>query len=113
VNIITKRPTDKLSGSVSLYALKPQDSDESDTKRIGFNLAGPISDRLSFRLYGSANKTDADSPSLNARASGIDVTDSTVPPAGPCGTPETKTAPPPIDHFRREIRRQMAMAPSA
>lgn len=82
VNIITKRPTDKLSGSVSLYALKPQDSDESDTKRIGFNLAGPISDRLSFRLYGSANKTDADSPSLNARASGIDVTDSTVPPAG-------------------------------
>lgn len=69
VNIITKRPTKELTGSVTLYANRPENSDEQDTRRIGFNLAGPMSDDLSFRLYGNANKTDADSLSLNERFS--------------------------------------------
>ncbi len=82
VNIITKRPTDKLTGSVTLYALVPEDSDESKTRRIGFNLSGPLSEKLSFRMFGNVNKTDADSASLNAKASGIDATEDAIPPAG-------------------------------
>jgi ferric enterobactin receptor len=82
VNIITKRPSEKLTGSVSLYALQPEDRDESDTKRTSFHLAGPLSEKFSFRLYGNVNKTNADSPSLNADASGTSVTSTTVPPAG-------------------------------
>ena len=77
VNIITKRPTDKLSGSVTYYTNRPEDSDEQDTSRIGFNMAGPLSEKLSFRLYGNANKTDADSLNLNQEyATGV------TPPAG-------------------------------
>jgi len=82
VNIITKRPTDTLSGSVTVYALEPQHNEEGGTRRIGFNLAGPLSEKFSFRLYGNVNKTDADSAKLNASASGIEVTPETIPPAG-------------------------------
>jgi ferric enterobactin receptor len=82
VNIITKRPTDQLTGSVSLYTLQPEDRDESDTKRVSFNLAGPISEKFSFRLYGNVNKTTSDTPTVNSSASGVDVTESTIPPAG-------------------------------
>lgn len=77
VNIITKRPTDTLSGSVSLYTLIPQSSEESDTKRASFNLAGPLADRFSFRVYGNIAKTDSDELSLNSEyATGV------TPPAG-------------------------------
>ena len=82
VNIITRRPTERLTGSLSLYALSPEDRDESDTKRASFHLAGPISEQFSFRLYGNVNKTSADSPEVNARASGVPVTGATIPPAG-------------------------------
>lgn len=85
VNIITKKPTDKLSGSVTLYALQPEDSLESDTRRLGFNLAGPLSEKFSFRLYGNINKTTADDPQLNAdafRAAGNTLSSNTLPPAG-------------------------------
>ena len=37
---------------------------------------------LSFRLYGNVARTDADSASLNAAASGVNSTATTVPPAG-------------------------------
>ncbi|MDR2678348.1 MAG: FepA family TonB-dependent siderophore receptor [Zoogloeaceae bacterium] len=77
VNIITKRPTKKMSGSATLYTNQPQDRDEQSTKRLGFNLAGPLADKLSFRFYGNVNKTDADSLSLNEEYStGV------TPPAG-------------------------------
>ncbi|GAA5233793.1 TonB-dependent siderophore receptor [Verticiella sediminum] len=82
VNIITKRPSDKLSGSVTLYGLEPEHSEEGGTRRASFNLAGPISEQLSFRLYGNVAKTEADSPELNALASGIPATDEAIPPAG-------------------------------
>ncbi|WP_153110227.1 FepA family TonB-dependent siderophore receptor [Propionivibrio limicola] len=77
VNIITKKPTDKLTGSVTYYTNQPEDSDEQDTNRIGFNLAGPLSEKVSFRFYGNANKTDADALSLNQ-----DYATGTTPPAG-------------------------------
>ena len=82
VNIITKRPARELVGSVSLYTLLPEDNDESDTKRMGFHIAGPLSEKFSFRLYGNVNKTTSDTPEVNADAAGISVSGTTIPPAG-------------------------------
>ncbi|MCP1659096.1 FepA family TonB-dependent siderophore receptor [Neisseria perflava] len=66
VNIITKKTTNEFKGSVNVYTNQPQDDDEGATKRIGFNISGPIiKDVLSYRLYGSLNKTDADSNTIN------------------------------------------------
>lgn len=78
VNIITKKPTDKLQGSVTVYGKFQEDSQEGDTKRGSFNLSGPLAENLSFRLYGNAAKTDADSPDLNRTSS----TASAIAPAG-------------------------------
>lgn len=80
VNIITKKPSDTMSGSVSLYANQPEDSDEGDTQRVGFSVNGPVAEDLSFRVYGSYNRTDADSLSLNETAAG--TAPGAVPPAG-------------------------------
>lgn len=66
VNIITKRPTDKLSGSLTYYLNQPENSDEGNTNRVGIRLSGPISDTLSFRLYGNYNKTNPDARNINA-----------------------------------------------
>lgn len=77
VNIITKRPSGDLTGSMSLYGLVPEHGDEGGSQRAGFNLSGPLAGDWSFRLYGNLNKTDADSLSLNEKyATG------TTPPAG-------------------------------
>jgi ferric enterobactin receptor len=65
VNIITKAPTEKHSGSVTAYANIPEDSAEGDTRRLGFNAAGPLTESLSYRVYGNLNRTDADDLSLN------------------------------------------------
>ena len=77
VNIITKRPSKTLTGSVTYFTNRPEDENEQITNRIGVNLAGPLTEKLSFRFFGSANKTDADSLSLNEEfATGV------TPPAG-------------------------------
>ena len=65
VNIITKRPTDKLKGSLTAYYLAPEDDAEGISKRTNFNLSGPITDDLVFRVYGGMNKTDADDAAIN------------------------------------------------
>ena len=79
VNIITKRPTGDLSGSLSLYGQVPQHGAEGGSQRAGVTLSGPLTDALSFRLYGNVNKTEADSLDLNADyLTGTGVT----PPAG-------------------------------
>lgn len=66
VNIVTKKVSSELHGSLNLFANLPQDSKEGKTKRIGFNLSGPIvQDKLGFRIYGSLNKTDADAIDIN------------------------------------------------
>ncbi|GHU09713.1 outer membrane receptor FepA [Betaproteobacteria bacterium] len=82
VNIITRRPARVLTGSLSFYALQPEDSDESHTRRTSFQLAGPLGEAFSFRLYGNVNKTTPDKPGVNADASGTAVSDTTIPPAG-------------------------------
>ena len=74
VNIVTKKITNEFSGSLNYYTNQPQDDDEGATNRVGFNLSGPIvKDVLSFRIYGSANKTDADDANINAAAGNADA----------------------------------------
>ncbi len=79
VNIITKRPTGDLTGAVDLYGLVPEHSAEGGSERVGLQLSGPMTDTLSFRLYGNLNKTDADSLDLNRRYA---TQPNAVPPAG-------------------------------
>ncbi|TRO38657.1 TonB-dependent siderophore receptor [Pseudomonas putida] len=66
VNIITKRPSDELKGSVSLYTQLPEDSAEGASRRANFNLGGGLTDNLGLRLYGGLAKTDADDLDINA-----------------------------------------------
>ena len=67
VNIVTKKVSKEFKGQVNLYANQPQNSKEGATRRIGFNLSGPIiQDTLGFRIYGNLNKTDADAADINA-----------------------------------------------
>src|SRR6185436_4254047 len=80
VNIITKAPGKQLSGSVTAYTLTPEHSEEGATRRLGFNLSGPLAGDFSFRLYGNVNKTEADDPSINAAAANTPA--NTVAPAG-------------------------------
>ena len=65
VNIITRRP-DSFTGQVTTHYNLPESSDEGDTARANFMLAGPAGERMSFRLFGSYNKTDPDSTDINA-----------------------------------------------
>ena len=73
VNIITKKPTDKFSGSVTVYTSQPEHSEEGDTKRASFNLSGPVAENLSFRLFGNVAKTNADDTSLNSHVSDLSL----------------------------------------
>lgn len=79
VNIITKAPTKTWKGSVNLYTSQPEDDLEGSSERAGFNLSGGVTDNLSFRTYGNINKTDADSPLLNAKYA---TSDTATAPAG-------------------------------
>ncbi|WP_455924207.1 FepA family TonB-dependent siderophore receptor [Pseudomonas putida] len=65
VNIITKRPSDQLTGSITAFTNLPEDDAEGMTKRTTFSLAGPLTDALTFRVYGNLNKTDADDADIN------------------------------------------------
>ncbi|WP_084596142.1 FepA family TonB-dependent siderophore receptor [Pseudomonas massiliensis] len=65
VNIITKAPTKETHGTFSVYTSMPKDSDEGATKRANFGLSGPLTDRLSYRMYGNLSKTDRDSSDIN------------------------------------------------
>lgn len=70
VNIVTKKITNNYSGFLTYYTNQPQDSKEGATNRVGFNISGPIiKDVLSFRVYGSFNKTDADAVDINQSVS--------------------------------------------
>lgn len=71
VNIITKPVSDTLTGSATLYGNLPAHSAEGASRRGNFSLSGPINEKLSFRLYGSINTTDADDYGINeSHASG-------------------------------------------
>ncbi len=80
INIITKAPGDYLTGSVTAYALAPEHGEEGNSKRLGFNLSGPLAGKLSFRVFGNVNKTDADELALNATPE--NTANGAIPPAG-------------------------------
>ena len=65
VNIITKKPESDVF-NVNLRYTQPQSDLEGGDKRVNFMWAKPLSDRLSFRLTGNYNVSDADDPAINA-----------------------------------------------
>ncbi len=85
VNIITKRPSE-FTGSINTYFHVPQDNAEGGGQRVNGMIAGPIGEKLSFRLTGNYNKTDADSPTINLDATPqVDENGETVRSARPAG----------------------------
>lgn len=66
VNIITKQAGNETHGDVTVYSNFPQHSDEGATQRMTFGLNGPLTDSLSYRVYGNVAKTDADDWDINA-----------------------------------------------
>ncbi|MFY1018220.1 TonB-dependent siderophore receptor [Ectopseudomonas khazarica] len=65
VNIITKKAGLEHHGNLSLYANMPEHSEEGATRRLNFGLSGPLTDTLSYRVYGNLNKTDSDDEDIN------------------------------------------------
>ncbi|WP_455926078.1 TonB-dependent siderophore receptor [Pseudomonas putida] len=65
VNIITKQPTQETHGNFSVYTDMPKDKDEGATKRATFGLSGPLTENLTYRVYGNLSKTDRDSSDIN------------------------------------------------
>lgn len=65
VNIITKKAHKELHGTLNGYFNVPQHKEEGATKRTDFSLSGPLSDQLSFRLFGGYSKTQADAWDIN------------------------------------------------
>ncbi|AGI24234.1 outer membrane receptor FepA [Pseudomonas sp. ATCC 13867] len=66
VNIITKQAGSQTHGDVTLYSNFPQHGDEGATQRMTFGLNGPLTDTLSYRVYGNVAKTDSDDWDINA-----------------------------------------------
>ncbi|MFT0868358.1 TonB-dependent siderophore receptor [Pseudomonas sp. CAM1A] len=66
INIITKQPAGETHGNMTVYQNFPQHGDEGATKRMSFGLNGPLTDTLSYRVYGNVAKTDADDWDINA-----------------------------------------------
>ncbi len=56
INIITRKIGKRWSGSTSLNYSKPSDGDRGDTRQLGFNISGPLSEKFGLRLGG--NYTD-------------------------------------------------------
>jgi len=66
VNIITKQPGKETHGNVTVYQNFPTHSDEGASKRMTFGLNGPLTDTLSYRVYGNVAKTDSDDWDINS-----------------------------------------------
>ncbi|MCP8466308.1 TonB-dependent siderophore receptor [Pseudomonas sp. ZM23] len=66
VNIITRQAGQETHGDVTVYSNFPQHGDEGATQRMTFGLNGPLTDTLSYRVYGNVAKTDADDWDINA-----------------------------------------------
>ena len=66
VNIITKQAGAQTHGDVTVYSSFPQHKDEGATKRMNFGLNGPLTENLSYRVYGNIAKTDPDDWDINA-----------------------------------------------
>jgi ferric enterobactin receptor len=65
VNIITKKAGADTHGHATVYSSFPTHGDEGATKRMDFGLSGPLTDSLSYRVYGNVAKTDSDDADIN------------------------------------------------
>ncbi|MFT3721847.1 FepA family TonB-dependent siderophore receptor [Pseudorhodoferax sp.] len=68
INIITKKPGDKLAGGITLYNSAVDGG--GDTRRLGFHASGPLGGNLAFRIYGNVAKTDGDPVTANVDEEG-------------------------------------------
>ena len=66
VNIITKQAGAETHGNMTVYQNFPTHDDEGTSKRMTFGLNGPLTDTLSYRVYGNVAKTDADDWDINS-----------------------------------------------
>ena len=66
VNIITKQPGSETHGSATIYHNFAQHKAEGETERMNFGLNGPLTDTLSYRVYGNIAKTNADDADINS-----------------------------------------------
>ncbi|MGP5211658.1 FepA family TonB-dependent siderophore receptor [Psychrobacter alimentarius] len=66
VNIITKAPTKK-EFSVSGHYELPESNFEGDDWRTNINMAGPLTDKLSFRTTLGYHESEGDDPYINAK----------------------------------------------
>lgn len=66
VNIITKQPGTQTHGSATVYQSFSQHSEEGANKRVNFGLNGPLTDTLSYRVFGNIAKSDADDQDINS-----------------------------------------------
>ena len=60
INIITRKIGKRWSGSSSLNYSKPSDSERGDTRQLGFNLSGPLSENFGLRIGGNYTDRAAD-----------------------------------------------------
>ena len=65
VNIITKGPQAEHHGNLTLYKSFAQDDQEGGSERANFGLSGPLTDNLSYRVYGNVAKSEMDDPDIN------------------------------------------------
>ncbi len=66
VNIITRRSTDKLTGTLTTELLQPESKATGATRRVNGYLGGPIiRDVLSFTAFGNYSKKLADDPTFS------------------------------------------------
>ncbi|ROM28732.1 outer membrane receptor protein [Pseudomonas protegens] len=66
INIITKQAGIQTHGNATIYSSFPTHKDEGATQRMSFGLNGPLTDSLSYRVYGNVAKTDSDDADINA-----------------------------------------------
>jgi outer membrane receptor for ferrienterochelin and colicin len=60
INIITRKIAKKWSGSSTLNYSQPSDSERGDTRQLGFNISGPLSDKFGLRLGGNYTERASD-----------------------------------------------------
>ncbi|MFJ2332783.1 TonB-dependent siderophore receptor [Pseudomonas helleri] len=65
INIITKQAGAETHGEATVYSNFPTHKDEGATERMSFGLNGPLTENLSYRVYGNIAKTDPDDWDIN------------------------------------------------
>ncbi|MDF5981746.1 TonB-dependent receptor plug domain-containing protein [Pseudomonas aeruginosa] len=82
VNIITKQAGAETHGNLSVYSNFPQHKAEGASERMSFGLNGPLTENLSYRVYGNIAKTDSDDWDINAGHESNRTGAGPAPPAG-------------------------------